>query len=101
MPKSTKDENCYFCDSTIAENARTATPGRYGKIRLDTIPEKWQEVLVEIGFYTTKDVEEGKISACQPCHTACTQYFTDEQRARYLTSPLALKNALRSVGWFE
>lgn len=70
-------------------------------VRLDLVPEDQHDTFIAAGLYTQEECKSAHVPACYVCSEAVTHYFTSIERARYLTNPHTLKDAMSKIGWIK
>lgn len=98
-------ETCAMCGIKLLTPhpvavARTrGHPPHNQNVKLWILPESKHDALVKGGLASRNACKEAFVFACYMCSHAAAKYFTEEERAMQLNSPLTLRNALVSIGW--
>lgn len=88
---------CCICDLRL--NTTELRVNKAQLVRVHLIPESMHDSLVKEGVYTRSECSAYQIVTCYICSEAIKRYFTDEERARFLSTAGDLKQNLDAIGW--
>lgn len=91
---------CHLCNIKLHEAGKKSKRAR-GLVELHLIPESHQERVIGAGLYSADECVQARIETCYLCCKAVQNYFTEDERVKFLANSKALRNALLEIGWIK